>query len=150
MSNQASKRDDTVLKAQYLLHSTIIFFIQTIWLNKIVFYIAILAGCVMAFSPAEAGLQPQLNDKFLHTTGFIVMAFLSHLAHPHLKKLYLVIGLVIFGILVELVQAYLPYREFSLWDWCADILGVICYFQFFAKPLDYMFSTMTKHKYVPD
>jgi VanZ family protein len=149
-STVAKNRDYTVLKALYLLHSTINFFIQTIWLNKIVFYTAVIAGCVIAFSPAEAGLQPALNDKFLHTTGFMIMAFLSHLAHPYLKKRYPIVGLVILGFVIEAVQAYLPYRDFSLWDWGADILGVVLYFQVCARPLNHFFFNATKHKYVPD
>jgi hypothetical protein len=138
------------LKALYLLHSTINFFIQTIWLNKIVFYTAVIAGCVIAFSPADAGLQPALNDKFLHTTGFMIMALLSHLAHPYIKKRYLIVGLVVLGLVIEAVQAYLPYRDFSLWDWGADILGVVLYFQLFAKPLNHFFFNATKHKSEPD
>lgn len=114
------------------------------------FYSAVVAGCVVAFSPAEAGLQPALNDKFLHTTGFIVMALLSHLAHPHLKKRYLIVGLAVLGLVIEVVQAYLPYRDFSLWDWCADILGVVLYFQLFARPLKHFFFSETKYKCVPD
>ena len=138
------------MKALYLLHSTINFFIRNILLNKIVFYTAVIAGCVIAFSPAEAGLQPALNDKFLHTTGFMIMAFLSHLAHPYLKKRYLILGLIVLGFLIEAVQAYLPYRDFSLWDWCADILGVVVYFQLCAIPLNHFFFNATKHKCVPD
>jgi len=146
----ANSRDYTVLKALYLLHSTINFFIRTIWLNKVVFYTAVIAGCVIAFSPAEAGLQPALNDKFLHTTGFMIMAFFSHIAHPYIKKRYLIIGLVVLGLVIEVVQAYLPYRDFSLWDWCADILGVVLYFQLFSMALNRLFFNVTKHKYAPD
>ena len=132
------------------MQSTLILFIQTIWLNKIIFYTAVVAGCIIAFSPAEAGLQPALNDKFLHIVGFIVMAFLSHLAHPYSKKRYLIFGLTVLGLLIEAVQAYLPYRDFSLWDWGADILGVLLYFQVLALPLNHFFISVSKHKYAPD
>jgi len=115
-----------------------------------VFYFAVIAGCVIAFSPAEAGLQPQLNDKFLHTTGFFVMAFLAHLAHPYAKKMHLIIGLAILGLMIELVQAYLPYRDFSLWDWGADILGAVLYYQTIAVSLNHLFFNGMKHKFVPD
>lgn len=138
------------MKALYLLHSSINFLIRTIWLNKLVFYTAVIAGCVLAFSPAEAGLQPQLNDKFLHTTGFFVMACLAHLAHPYAKKMYPIIGLAILGLMIELVQAYLPYREFSLWDWCADLLGVALYYQTLAVSLNHFFFNGLKHKSVVD
>jgi len=138
------------LKAIYLLHSGIKFLIQTIWLNKIIFYTAVVAGCVIAFSPAEAGLQPQLNDKFLHTTGFLIMGLLAHLAHPYSKQHYLIFGLALLGLVIEIVQAYLPYREFSLWDWCADIFGALLYFYIIARPLHRLFFIEPKHKFVPD
>jgi len=125
-----------VLKLLYFIDTLI----RATWLNKIVFYTAVIAGCVVAFSPAEAGLQPQLNDKFLHIVGFFIMAILAHLAHPKSNEYVLIIGLATFGILVEIVQAYLPYRQFSLWDWCADIFGVTVYFVFFGRMLKYRFS----------
>ncbi len=133
------------MKALYLLHSLI----TTIWLNKLVFYTVVVAGCVIAFSPAEAGLQPQLNDKFLHATGFLFMGLLAHLAYPYSKKRYLIIGLSLLGLIIEIVQAYLPYREFSLWDWCADFFGVVLYFLVMATHLNPFFKA-PKDKFVPD
>jgi len=113
------------------------FLIQKIWINKLIFYFAVLAGCVLAFSPAEMGLQPQLNDKLLHTVGFFIMAVLCHLAHPFNKHLILAIGLALLGLGIEIIQAYLPYRSFSLWDWVADISGVLFYFLIIARFLKY-------------
>ncbi len=106
-----------------------------LWLNRIIFYSALLVGCLMAFTPGDMGLQPQFNDKLLHASGFFVMAFLSHLAHPNKNSLWLIFGLTLFGVVIELVQAYLPYRTFSLWDWFADILGLLLYFGLLAVPL---------------
>jgi len=111
--------------------------IQSALINKVVFYTAVVAGCVIAFSPAEAGLQPQLNDKFLHIVGFFVMAVMSHLAHPKSNQYVLGLGLMLFGLAIELVQAYLPYRTFSLWDWCADISGIAAYFLFISPFVTY-------------
>lgn len=138
------------MKALNLLYSTINFFIQTTWLNRIIFYTAVITGCVVAFAPAEAGLQPGLNDKFMHAVGFIIIALLSHLAHPYLQKRYHIIGLSLLGLLIEVVQAYLPYRDFSLWDWCADMFGVVVYFLALSAPLNIFFKHARQHKYVPD
>jgi len=113
------------------------FLIQIVWFNKLIFYFAVVSGCVLAFSPAEMGLQPQLNDKLLHTVGFFIMAVLCHLAHPLNKHFILVSGLALFGLAIEIVQAYLPYRTFSLWDWVADISGVLFYFLVIARFLKY-------------
>lgn len=116
------------------------------WFKIILFYGALLLGCIMAFSPSEMGLQPQLNDKLLHSGGFAVMAFLSHMAHPRVPIIRLIVGLSLFGIGIELIQAWLPYRDFSLWDWGADILGVVLYFQIISLP----FMRVLRSKFVPD
>lgn len=104
------------------------------WRNKALFYLAMVLGCVVAFSPAEAGLQPKLNDKFLHFVGFVLMGWLCHLAHPRGAYWYQILGLAMFGMGVELVQAYLPYRTFSWLDWVADLSGLLAYYVLLASP----------------
>lgn len=89
----------------------------------------------MAFTPVEGGIQAKFNDKALHALGFFIMAMMAQLAHPKTQFLILSIGLACFGFAIELIQAYLPYRSFSMWDWGADVLGVAVYFIFFAPCL---------------
>lgn len=115
---------------------------QWSWLFKIIFYAGLALGCYMAFTPVDTGIQAKVNDKALHLLGFFFMAFSSQLAHPKTKFIVLSIGLAVFGLVIELVQAYLPYRGFSLWDWLADILGVAIYF--------ILFGHFLKDKSVPD
>lgn len=98
---------------------------------------AIFVGCYMAFTPVEGGIQAKLNDKALHAFGFFAMAITAQLAHPKTGFIVLTCGLACFGMGIELVQAYLPYRSFSMWDWAADMLGVCVYFIFFAPFLKY-------------
>ena len=115
---------------------------QWSWVFKIVFYTVLVMGCYMAFSPVDGGIQVRFNDKFLHAAGFFVMAFISQLAHPTTRFIVLSVGLSCFGLTIELVQAYLPYRSFSLWDLGADILGIGLYF--------ILFGHFLKEKSVPD
>ena len=86
----------------------------------------------MAFTPVDGGIQAKLNDKALHALGFFSIAISAQLAHPKTSFVILTIGLCLFGFAIELVQAYLPYRSFSMWDWGADVLGVLVYFIFFG------------------
>ena len=92
----------------------------------------IFMGCYMAFTPVEGGIQAKFNDKILHALGFFVLANMAQFAHPKTKFVFLGIGLACFGLAIELIQDYLPYRSFSMWDWGADTLGVSIYFIFFA------------------
>lgn len=102
------------------------------WLFKIIFYVVIFIGCYMAFAPVEGGIQTKFNDKALHVLGFFVMAISAQLAHPKTSIIVLAVGLAFLGFAIELVQAYLPYRSFSMWDWAADVLGVLVYFILFG------------------
>ncbi|MDX1451438.1 MAG: VanZ family protein [Oleiphilaceae bacterium] len=98
-----------------------------LWCYRIAFYIAVIGGCYLAFGPANVGLQAHWNDKLQHFVGFVVMAILAHLAHPKASYLAIFTGLALFGLAIECVQAYLPHRQFSWWDWLADVLGVLLY-----------------------
>lgn len=101
---------------------------KLIWFNRIVFYATLIAGCFLAFAPANQSLHAQFNDKLLHAVGFFCLALSAHLAHPRARVYWPVFGLAIFGILIEVIQAYLPYRSFSWWDWIADLFGIAIYF----------------------
>lgn len=87
----------------------------------------------MAFTPVDGGIQTQFNDKLLHGIGFFVMAFSAQLAHPKTRFIILFIGLSCFGLAIELIQAYLPYRSFSMLDLGADMLGLGIYFILFGR-----------------
>lgn len=102
---------------------------------RFVFYGTLVLGCVLAFAPANQTLHANVNDKVLHGIGFFVLAFWSHLAHPRARGFIPVIGLSVFGILIELVQAALPYRSFSWLDWLADVFGVFAYYLLLAPLL---------------
>jgi VanZ family protein len=114
------------------------FLLQNIILNRAAFYSALLLGSLLAFIPADGGIQANFNDKLLHIVGFFVMAFLAHIAHPAIRYLYLIIGLSCFGLMIEIVQAYLPYRSFSVWDWWADVFGMLLYFLLIAPMINHL------------
>ena len=105
------------------------------WLFKSIFYTGLVVGCYLAFSPVEDSFQTQVNDKLLHFTGFWLMSLFAQLAHPKTNFWVLGSGLILFGLAIELIQAYLPYRSFSWWDWAADALGVATYFLVFGRLL---------------
>jgi VanZ family protein len=68
------------------------------------------------------------NDKLQHAAAFLFLAFLLDFAWPRQawgppKWL----SLLAYGLLIEIVQYFIPYREFSLWDLAADALGLAIY-----------------------
>jgi VanZ family protein len=68
------------------------------------------------------------SDKIQHAAAFFVLAFLLDFASPRLSwsqaKWLPLLG---YGLLIEIVQSAIPYREFSLWDLSADGLGLLLY-----------------------
>jgi len=90
---------------------------------RVCFYGALLAGCVLAFSPLDRALHANFDDKLLHYAGFFVLGLLSFLSHPRVPLIWLALMLSGFGLFIEVVQAYIPFRSFSLADWAADAAG---------------------------
>ena len=64
------------------------------------------------------------SDKVNHLLAFLQLAVVTRLAWPGLGKLWIVIGLLAFGLGIELVQAQLPYRTFAIADILADAAGI--------------------------
>ena len=94
------------------------------------FYTAVIVGCAAAFLPANQALHAQFSDKLMHGVGFFGLAMLAHLGHRSSPFYLLFIVLSCLGLVIELVQAFLPYRSFSLLGWGADILGIVVYLAF--------------------
>ncbi len=49
---------------------------------------------------------------------------MTRLAWPRLSVLWYAPALLVFGLILEVVQANLPYRDFSLADLTADAVGI--------------------------
>lgn len=64
------------------------------------------------------------NDKINHLLAFLELTLVTRLAWPRLSFLWYAPGLLAFGLILEIVQANLPYRDFSLADLAADAVGI--------------------------
>ncbi|MBN1221919.1 MAG: VanZ family protein [Candidatus Aminicenantes bacterium] len=81
-----------------------------------------------------------LSDKSLHFIGFGLLAWLLCYGYrqAHKRFFYIRSGVVSvgYGLLIELIQIFLPYRMFSFGDLAADAAGVVV-----ALGLFYAFTT---------
>lgn len=64
------------------------------------------------------------NDKLNHLLAFLQLTVVTRLAWPGLSRLWIIPGLLAFGVTIELVQAQLPYRTFAVADILADAAGI--------------------------
>lgn len=86
----------------------------------------VLAGIVMALIPAK-GIEINHFDKLLHTSALFGFAFLLDIATPRSFWRWKVPLLLGYGALIEVLQAFTPWRAFSVADFAADVLGVCLY-----------------------
>jgi hypothetical protein len=90
-----------------------------------VFWLCFAAVAVLALLPREQAVAlASVGDKFQHIMAFATLALLGRLAFPRLGGLRLLLGLSLFGALIEVLQA-IPWlhRDSDPIDWIADTLA---------------------------
>jgi len=100
--------------------------------NIITFRLALLASLAVVMHLATTKINypviENMNDKVNHIFAFYVLGFLADFSFPRNKLgLSKVLPLLGFGLLIEVIQYFLPYRTFSLYDLAADAAGLAVY-----------------------
>lgn len=89
--------------------------------------VCVLAIAYLAFAPLER-LPGAPSDKLNHLLAFAVLAWLADKSYPGRRlEPYRWMLLLGYGLTIELIQGFLPFREASLLDFAADATGVLCY-----------------------
>ena len=97
-------------------------------LFRVAFGLTLLLVGYLSFGQLDETPVADINDKFGHAAAFLCLALLLDFATPkHRWGWMKILPLLAYGLFVEVVQYYLPYREFSLWDLAADGLGLLLY-----------------------
>lgn len=94
--------------------------LQLIFIAYVVFIIA-------ASSIPEAGTSVVVyKDKIAHLTAYFVMGVLAWTAVTTMKrKLYLLFSSVVLGVVLELVQEFVPGRSMDIADAAANAAGIV-------------------------
>jgi VanZ family protein len=92
---------------------------------RLLFWSAALVGFLLAALPQPPQL-PGVFDKVEHFLGFACLAMLGSAAYPRLAALKLILGLSVFGALIEVVQMFPSlHRRAEFLDWVADTAGAV-------------------------
>jgi VanZ family protein len=82
----------------------------------------------IATAPLAYPMLKGINDKAGHLSAFFVLAFLVDFSFPGSRfGRSKVLALFGYGLLIEVLQHFLPYRDFSLLDLAADGAGIALY-----------------------
>jgi VanZ family protein len=100
--------------------------------QKIVFRLALCAALLaisyLATTGQEYPVVRAISDKINHIAAFCALAFLLDFSFPQselgVAKILLLLG---YGLLIEIVQSFLPHRTASLFDLLADAAGIALY-----------------------
>lgn len=87
-----------------------------------------LVGLKVATIPLAFPEQLQLNDKVIHVVvffGFAVLVDLVSAREPF--WFWKALPLILYGVGIEVVQHFIPERNFSMLDALADAVGVLLY-----------------------
>src|SRR3954452_3717959 len=95
-----------------------------VWLRRLLFWAAATFAFVMAVLPHPPELPGNPSDKIQHVAAFATLAALGVWAFAEAALVKLLIGLSLFGALIEVVQA-IPslHRDSDVKDWIADTLA---------------------------
>jgi hypothetical protein len=90
----------------------------------ILFWSAVLFAFAMAILPHPPGLPT--SDKSQHMLAFAVLASLAAIAYPRTPLTWILLGLGVFGALIEVIQGTaLIHRDRDMHDWIADIVASV-------------------------
>ncbi len=79
-------------------------------------------------TPTQYTVANNINDKLSHAIAFMMLSLFVDFSFPRSKfSLMKIYPIVAYGILIECIQYFLPYRSFSLLDIVGDTAGVILY-----------------------
>lgn len=95
---------------------------QPLW--RAVLIISATAILYLATTSEPYPIPSSDNDKLNHVLAFLQLTIVTRLAWPGFSRLWIVAGLLAFGVSIEIVQAQLPYRTFAVGDIVADAAGI--------------------------
>ena len=89
---------------------------------EVTFGLVLLAVLVLSLLPPSPYAPSTGWDKTNHVLAFSVLAYLGCKVYPN-RVMVLLIGLLVYGGLIEILQSYTPHRLGDWYDMLADGLG---------------------------
>ena len=101
---------------------------RNIILFRLALAVSVVAIMWLATTEPEYEVVEEINDKVSHILAFVALSFLLDLSFPNRRfDLREVMALLGFGLLIECLQYFIPYRTCSILDLGADAIGIALY-----------------------
>lgn len=95
---------------------------------KMVFWVLAFSVLVLSSMPGAGAISDSIKnvDKLAHFGAFFLLTILLLFAYKFSKPFFTTaLVMALFGFAIELLHLYVPQRVFSLYDFAADLLGII-------------------------
>ncbi len=93
---------------------------------RFIFFSSIVVTSVFSFISIDPDLAKfLLQDKLLHMATFSFITFFAYASKFNVNRFVILLGLMLYGLLIEIIQNYISYRNFELLDLLFDIFGVL-------------------------
>ena len=93
--------------------------------SRLILVISVVLISILFIKEIDNQYSFYLSDKLLHFFCFLYLTTIGWLGRIFYKDLWLYVIVLAYGILIEIVQIYIPYRSFEFLDIFADFLGVL-------------------------
>ena len=104
---------------------------------KLIFFLSIFVifyfSVVPAFTIPNIAALSFLTDKAIHFLIFLYLSSIGLLSRFKLSNIYLLLAIFSFGLFIEIIHFYHPYRYFELADLAANSLGILLASLIFRK-----------------
>ena len=117
---------------------------------KVTFWVAVIVTCIVLLVPADTVLAAKVwvaswlpmaaldaadvtehADKLVHASLFAILGALGMRGWLQADQRWRVLAFLLgLGVVTEALQALVPGRSASIWDWLADAIGVLLGFGF--------------------
>lgn len=95
-------------------------------LKQLQFWTLLLACLALSLIPQPPKAFSLASDKFWHLLAYLVLYLSSQIAyHRHARQLTRFALLLGFSLLIEIIQYFVPNRQFSLLDLAANATGLL-------------------------
>ena len=92
---------------------------------RIILGISVVLISTLSMQEIEVQSSVNFSDKLLHFLCVLYLTTFAWLSRIISKEFFLYVIVLAYGILIEIVQIYIPYRSFEFLDIFADFLGVL-------------------------
>ena len=108
-------------------------------LYRSIFFLSILIVFYLSIVPATAipniAALDFLSDKLIHALIFLFLSFVGLKCHFNISKIFLLTMIFIFGLSIEVIHYYHPYRFFEIADLFANLVGILAALIIFNKKI---------------